>query len=80
MMEGIKYIGDGQFIVTEECLRGIYGLAVEMEIGNWLGVDNWSGWCDTDEAIEELYPNYSKDYDCPQNVAEAIIYDWMNES
>ena len=53
---------------------------MEMKIGNWLGVDNWSGWWDTDEAIEELYPNYSKDYDSPQGVAEAIIYDWMNES
>jgi uncharacterized protein YjiK len=30
MMEGIKYIGDGQFIVTEEWLREVYGLAVEM--------------------------------------------------
>lgn len=70
--EGIKYIGDGQFIVTEERLRNVYGLAVEMKIGNWLGVDNWEGWWDTQEAIYELYP----DYDCPQDV----IYDWMNKS
>lgn len=34
----------------------------------------------TQEAINELYPDYSKDYDCPQYVAEAIIYDWMNKS
>lgn len=80
MMEGIKYIGDGQFIVTEEWLREVYGLAVEMKIGNWLGVDNWGGWWDTQEAVDELYPDYSKDYDCPQYVAEAIIYDWMNKS
>lgn len=53
---------------------------MEMKIGNWLGVDNWSGWWDTQEAIDELYPDYSKDYDCPQYVAEAIIYDWMNKS
>lgn len=45
MMEGIKYIGDGQFIVTEEWLREVYGLAVEMKI------DNWEGWWDTLEAI-----------------------------
>lgn len=80
MTDGIRYIGKGEFIVTEEWLRGVYGLAVEMKIGNWLGVDNWSGWWDTQEAIEELYPDYSKDYDCPQGVAEAIIYDWMNKS
>lgn len=80
MTDGIRYIGKGEFIVTEEWLREVYGLAVEMKIGNWLGVDNWSGWWDTSEAIKELYPDYSKDYDCPQGVAEAIIYDWMNKS
>lgn len=80
MMEGIKYIGDGQFIVTEEWLREVYSQAVSMNVADYLGVDNWSGWWDTDEAIKELYPDYSKDYDCPQDVAEAIIYDWMNES
>lgn len=81
MTDRIRYIGKGEFIVTEEWLREVYGLAVEMKIGNWLGVDNWSGWCDTSEAIEELYPDYYyKDYDSPQGVAEAIIYDWMNKS
>nr|DAK19078.1 MAG TPA: hypothetical protein [Caudoviricetes sp.] len=80
MTDGIRYIGKGEFIVTEEWLREVYGLAVEMKIGNWLGVDNWSGWWDTHEAIEELYPDYYKDYDCPQDVTEAIIYDWMNKS
>lgn len=80
MTDGVRYIGRGEFIVTEEWLREVYGLAVEMKIGNWLGVDNWLGWWDTSEAIEELYPNYSKDYNCPQYVAEAIIYDWMNKS
>lgn len=79
-MNGIRYIGKGEFIVTEEWLRKVYGLAVEMEVGNWLGVDNWEGWWDTQEAIDELYPDYSKDYDCPQDVAQAIIYDWMNKS
>lgn len=79
MTDGIRYIGDGQFIVTEEWLREVYSLAVEMKVGNWLGVDNWEGWWDTQEAIDELYPDYSKDYDCPQYVAEAIIYDWMNK-
>lgn len=51
LIDGIEYIGDGQFIVTEEWLRGVYGLAVEMKIANWLGVDNWGGWWDTQEAV-----------------------------
>ena len=50
------------------------------EGGNWLGVDNWEGWWDTQEAVDELYPDYSNDYDCPQYVADAIIYDWKNKS
>ena len=45
------------------------------EGGDWLSVDNWEGWRDTQEAIDELYP----DYDCPQYVAEAIIYGWKNK-
>lgn len=80
MTYGVKYIGDGKFVVTEDWLREVYSQAVSMNVGDYLGIDNWEGWCDTNEAIEELYPDYSKDYDCPQDVAEAIIYDWMNKS
>lgn len=39
---------------------------------DYLGVDNWQGWWDTDEALEELYPDYAKDYDSCQGVAEAM--------
>lgn len=80
MTDDVKYIGDGKFVVTEDWLRKVYSQAVSMNVGDWLGVDNWAGWYDTQEALDELYPDYSKDYDCPQDVAEAIIYDWMNKS
>ena len=80
MTDSVKYIGDGKFVVTEDWLREVYSQAVSMNVGDYLGIDNWGGWWDTNEAIEELYPDYSKDYDCPQDVAEAIIYDWMNKS
>ena len=33
MTDGIRYIGKGEFIVTEEWLREVYGLAVEMKVG-----------------------------------------------
>ena len=39
-----------------------------MNVADYLGVDNWQGWWDTDEALEELYP----DYDSCQGVAEAL--------
>lgn len=32
-----------------------------------------------DEALEELYPDYAKDYDSCQGVAEAMIYDWRDK-
>lgn len=44
-MNGVQYIGNGEFVVTEE-----------------------------------LYPDYAKDYDSCQGVAEAMIYDWMNNA
>lgn len=80
MMNAVKYICDGKFVVTEDWIREVYSQAVAMSCAEWLGVDNWSGWCDIDEALEELYPDYCKVYNSPQDVAEAIIYDWMNKT
>ena len=78
MMNSVQYIGDGEFVVTEEWLREVLSQAVSMNVADYLGVDNWQGWWDMDEALEELYPDYAKDYDSCQGVAEAMIYDWMN--
>lgn len=75
-MNSVQYIGDGKFVVTEEWLREVFSQAVSMNVADYLGVDNW--W-DTDEALEGLYPDYAKDYNSCQGVAEAIIYDWMNK-
>ena len=79
-MNGVRYIGNGEFIVTEEWLREVFSQAVSMNVADWLGVDNWQGWWDMNEAIEELYPDYAKDYDSCQGVVEAVIYDWMNNA
>ena len=79
-MNGVKYISDGKFVVTEEWLREVFSQAVSMNVADYLGVDNWQGWRGTDEALEELYPDYAKDYDSCQGVAEAVIYDWMNNA
>lgn len=80
VMNGVRYIGNGEFVVTEEWLRGVFSQAVSMNVADWLGVANWPGWWDMDEAIEELYPDYAQDYDSCQGVAEAMIYDWMNNA
>lgn len=75
-MNDVKYIGDGKFVVTEEWLREVFSQAVSMNVADYLGVDNWQGWWDTDEALEELYPDYGSCH----GVAEAMIYDWMNNA
>ena len=76
-MNSVQYIGNGEFVVTEEWLRKVLSQAVSMDVADYLGVDNWSGWWDMDEALEELYPDYAKDHDSCQDVAEAMIHDWM---
>lgn len=79
-MSGVRYIGNDEFVVTEERLREVLSQAVSMDVADWLGVDNWQGWWDMNEAIEELYPDYVKDYDSCRGVAEAVIYDWRNNA
>ena len=80
VMNSVQYIGDGKFVVTEEWLRDVLSQAVSMNVADYLGVDNWPGWWDTDEALEGLYPDYAKDSGSCQGVAEAMIHDWMNNA
>ena len=78
-MNRVQYIGDGKFVVTEEWLREVFSQAVSMNVADYLGVDNWPGWWDVGEALEELYPDYAQDYASCRGVAEAMIYDWKNK-
>lgn len=73
-MNSVQYIGDGKFVVTEGWLRDVLSQAVNMNIADYLGVDNWEGWCDTDEALQALYPGH----DTCQDATEAMIHEWMN--
>lgn len=43
-MDDVQYIGDGEFVVTEEWLREVFSQAVSMNVADYLGVDNWQGW------------------------------------
>lgn len=61
-------------------LGEVFSQAVSMNVADYLGVDNWQGWRDMDGALEELYPDYAQGYDSCLGVAEAIIYDWMNNA
>ena len=44
MMISVQYIGDGEFVFTEEWLREVFSQAVSMNVANYLGVGNWPGW------------------------------------
>lgn len=79
-MVDVQYIGDGRFVVTEEWLREVLSQAVSMNVADYLGVDNWQGWWDAGEALEELYPDYAQDYGSCRCVAEAMICDWRNNA
>ena len=37
-MNGVQYIGNGEFVVTEEWLVGVFSQAVSMNVADWLGV------------------------------------------
>lgn len=78
-MDDVQYIGDGKFVVTEGWLRDVFSQAVSMNVADYLGVDNWLCLWDTNEALEELYPDYALDYASCRGVAEAMIHDWMNK-
>ena len=58
-MNSVQCIGDGKFVVTEEWLREVFSQAVSMNVADYLGVDNWPGWWDTDDALKELYLDYA---------------------
>lgn len=76
----VNQLDDGKFVVTEEWLREVFSQEVSMNVAGYLGVDNWPGWWDMDDALEELYPDYAQDYDSCQGVAEPMIYDWRNNA
>ena len=37
-MNGVQYIGNGEFVVAEEWLVGVFSQAVSMNVADWLGV------------------------------------------
>lgn len=61
-------------MVSSSSLKSdVFSQAVSMNVADW------PGWWDTNEALEELYPDYALDYASCRGVAEAMIYDWMNK-
>lgn len=57
----------------EELLPDVDVQAVSMNVADYLGVDNWPGWWDVDEALEELYPDYAEDYGSCRGVGKREV-------
>lgn len=75
MIDGIKYIGDGSFLVTEDRLKTLIESQIRDAVGDWVGADNWHGWDFMEEALDDLYPGQGS---YPYVVAESIVADIMD--
>lgn len=72
-MNDIKYIGNGEFIVTEQWLHQTLKDAIEMRVGNTLGIDNWPGWAFYDEGIDGMYPEYAGNGYDAEEISEKLL-------
>lgn len=77
-MNDIKYIGNGEFIVTEQWLHQTLKDAIEMRVGNTLGIDNWPGWAFYDEGIDGMYPEYAGNGYDAEEISEKLLDEAKN--
>lgn len=68
MIDGIEYIGGGEFIVTAEMLVELLEAQIIAQVANSLGVEAFDGW---DTTLEEWYSQYSDP--TPFIIADSIV-------
>lgn len=73
----IKYVGNGEFLVTEDHLKELLEAEVIKNIGNYLGVDNWEGWSMERVALDDLYLDRGSD---PYAVADSLVADIIKDA
>lgn len=66
-MNDIKYIGNGEFIVTEQWLHQTLKDAIEMRVGNT------PGWAFYDEGIDGMYPEYAGNGYDAEDISEKLL-------
>lgn len=56
MMEGIEYIGDGQFIITQDRVMELLETEVKLKVCDYLFAIEYPASRDTQSALNDLYP------------------------
>ena len=70
-MQGIKYIGEGEFVVTEDRLKELLETEVATKVASYLGFyDSSDYYCMVDEVLNELYPTLGS---YPYCVADSLV-------
>lgn len=70
MIDGIKYIGDDRFVVTNSRLMELVEKSIAYEVCDWVNGDNWDGWELISDALDDLYPGKGE---TPYDVADALV-------
>lgn len=75
-MEGIKYISDGEFVVTKDALKELIERGIAWKVSDWVFGDNiWDGVDLTQDALSELYPGRGSN---TYAVADSIVGELMD--
>ena len=72
MIDGIEYIGDGEFVVTADKMVDLIEADIIASAANALGIDSFDGWND---VLVDMYPQYMNP--APSIIADAIVGEMM---
>lgn len=72
MIDGIEYIGDGEFVVTADKMVDLIEADIIASAANTLGIDSFDGWND---VLVDMYPQYINP--TPSIIADAIVGEMM---
>lgn len=75
MIDGIEYIGGGEFVVTEDALKELIERGIAWKVSDWVFGDNtWDGVDLTQDALSELYPGRgSSTYAVADNIVGELM-------
>ena len=71
MIDGIKHVGDGKFIITYSKLMELLEESIAYEVCDWVNGDNWDGWRSTSDALNDMYPGKGE---TPYDVADSLVF------
>lgn len=74
MIDGIEYICDGEFVVTEERLKELLEAYIIASAANPLGIDSFDVWND---VLVDMYPQYINP--TPSIIADAIVSEMVGD-